>query len=204
MRRAPASGGRSEVSAQRPGQSATPAASERILDAALRRIVAAGALDTSLGAIAEEAGVSKALILYHFQERDTLLARLVDRVVAQLVARLRESLEGQHSALAVDALWEWLERELRLGTIALLVELSRDRGPAVRDASRRAATLRREAGAEAVQRLFTALGLKPRVPVEMLGDVTVAFEDGLALSDRGADRRVAFDVFWLALLNLAE
>lgn len=204
MRRARASGGRSEVSAHRTGQSAAPSASERILDAALRRIVSAGALDTSLGAIAEEAGVSKALILYHFQDRDTLLARLVERVAGQLVARLGESLEGQHSALAVDALWDWLERELKLGSIPLLVELSRDRGPAVREASRHAATRRRAATAEAVQRLFAALGLKPRVPVQLLGDVTVAFEDGLALSDRPADRRVAFDVFWLALLNLAE
>lgn len=179
-------------------------APDRILDAALRRIVTAGAIDTSLGDIAEEAAVSKALIIYHFRDRDTLLARLVDRVVAQLVTRLHDALEGQQSALAVDALWEWLEQELRLGTIPLLVELSRDRGPAVRDASRRAATARRDAATVAVGRLFAALSLKPRVPAELLGDVTVAFEDGLAVSDRGADRRVAFDVFWLALLNLAE
>ena len=191
------------MSAQRPGRAA-PTAPERILDATLRRIVGAGALDTSLGDIAEDAGVSKALILYHFQDRDTLLARLVDRVVGQLVARLRDALEGQHSALAVDALWEWLERELRLGSIPLLAELSRDHGPGVRDASRRAAERRREAAAEAVGRLFSALSLKPRVPLELLGEVTVTFEDGLALSDRGAERRVAFDVFWLALLNLAE
>jgi len=199
-----ATGARSDVSGHRTGQPGAPAASERILDAALRRIVGAGALDTSLGDIAEEAGVSKALILYHFQDRDTLLARLVDRVVGQLVARLRDALEGQRSALAVDALWEWLERELRLGTIPLLAELSRDRGEAVHDASRRAAARDRQAAADAVERLFTALALRPRVPVALLGDVAVAFEDGLALSDRNADRRVAFDVFWLALLNLAE
>lgn len=192
------------MSAHRPGRAAAAAAPDRILDAALRRIVTAGALDTSLGDIAEEATVSKALIIYHFRDRDTLLARLVDRVVGQLVTRLRDALEGQQSALAVDALWDWLEHELRLGTIPLLAELSRDRGPTVRDASRRAATARREATTEAVVRLFAALSLKPRVPAELLGEVTVAFEDGLALSDRGADRRVAFDVFWLALLNLAE
>lgn len=192
------------MSARRSRSPAGPPAAERILDAALRRIVGAGALDTSLGDIAEEAGVSKALILYHFHDRDTLLARLVDRVVAQLVARLRDALDGQRSALAVDALWEWLERELRLGTIPLLAELSRDRNPAVHDASRRASIARRQAAAEAVERLFTALGLKPRVPAALLGEVTVAFEDGLAQSDRDADRRVAFDVFWLALLNLAE
>ena len=41
----------------------------------------------------------------------------------------------------------------------------------------------------------------------MLADVFVAFVDGLALQTGimpEVDRRVAFDVFWLALLSLAE
>lgn len=192
----------SPAPASRSGQG--PPAAERILDAAARRVVGAGAVATSLGDIAEEAGVSKALILYHFSDKDTLLARLVERVSSQLVAREREMVEGQHSALAVEALWEWLEQELRCGSIRLLVELAHYRSPGVRAASTRAAADRRQAATEMVGRLFETLGLKPRVPPELLGEVTVAFEDGLALADRNANRRVVFDVLWLALLNLAE
>jgi hypothetical protein len=51
------------------------------------------------------------------------------------------------------------------------------------------------------------LGLTPRVPAELMAGVAVAFLDGLAMEtslqpDREA--RISFDVFWLALLSLAE
>jgi AcrR family transcriptional regulator len=186
------------------GTSAGAPATERILDAAARRVVGAGAVETSLGDIAEAAGVSKALILYHFHDKDTLLARLVERVCAQLVARQRAILDGQPSAMAVESVWEWLEHELRLGTIRVLVELRHYRSPGVHSASVRAAADRRQAAGEMVGRLFTTLGLRPRVPAELLGEVTVAFEDGLALADKDGGQRVVFDVLWLALLNLAE
>jgi hypothetical protein len=51
------------------------------------------------------------------------------------------------------------------------------------------------------------LGLRPRVPGELMAGVVVAFLDGLAMEtvlqpERAA--RVSFDIFWLAMLSLAE
>jgi AcrR family transcriptional regulator len=52
-------------------------AAERILRAAIRRIVASGAAALTMHEVSEEAGVSKGLIHYHFHDKETLLARMV-------------------------------------------------------------------------------------------------------------------------------
>jgi AcrR family transcriptional regulator len=190
----------------------------RILEAATRRIAAAGAAALSVQDVAADAGVSKALVHYHFHDKDTLLARLVDHLAAGLVAREREALAayaGRHDPLAVDALWRWVEGELERGEMRVLLELDAYRGEAVQAAARRAAALRRGVAAETISRLLTILDLRPRVAPELLASVTVSFLDGLAidtalaapggeLAHGASTPRVAFDVFWLAMLSLAE
>jgi hypothetical protein len=115
----------------------------------------------------------------------------------------------------VDALWRWVEGELERGEIRVLLELDAYRGEAVQAAARRAATLRRDVAAESITLLLTILDLRPRVAPELLATVAVAFLDGLAIhtalsapdadaSHGASGARVAFDVFWLAMLSLAE
>jgi AcrR family transcriptional regulator len=191
-------------------------ATQRILESAVRRIVRHGAAALALADIAAEAGVSKALIHYHFRDKDSLLAHVVEDLAAGLVTRERAALAAgaiQHSPLAIDSLWTWLEGELQSGTLRVLLELERYEGEAVRAAAQRAAARRRDQAAITVERLFTLLDLRPRVPLPLLATVVVTFFDGLALGTPAAgdatvsDRppaRVSFDVFWLAMLNLAE
>lgn len=159
--------------------------------------------------------MSKALIHYHFVDKETLLARLIEQLTRDLVAREREALkrfEHEHNPLAVDALWGWLEGELERGSINVLLELDAYRGSAVQAAARKAAAVRQSAAQETVERLFTILELRPRIEPALLAAVHVAFVDGLAIRS-GLARdpelsltapRVAFDVFWLAMLSLAE
>lgn len=196
----------------------TRATMQRILEAAARRIAAGGAADLSVHDVAVDAGVSKALVHYHFHDKDTLLASLVEHLVSGLVARERNALAayaGRHDPLAVDALWHWVEGELTRGEMRVLLELDAYRGEAVRAAARRAATLRRDAAAETITRLLAILDLHPRVAPELLARVAVAFLDGLAIDaalaapsgnapSEASAPRVAFDVFWLAMLSLAE
>ena len=189
-------------------------ATRNILDAAARQIASSGAAALALSDVAREAGISKALIHYHFRDKDTLLSRLVEHLARDLVARERAALAeyvGQHNPLAVDALWQWLERELQRGDVRVLLELDSCRGSAVRQAARDAATLRRATARETIERLFTILELRPRIEPSLLASVFVAFVDGLAIdtgleraADNAATARVAFDVFWLAMLSLAE
>ena len=178
----------------------------RIVDAARRRLTQPASADASLSAIAAEAGISKALIHYHFKDRDELLVAVIDEIGRGLAERERGAIDAERSALAVDALWNWLEDELRRGEIRAVLTLIEHPRDIVRDAARRVATDRRAAAADTVARLFETLGLQPRVPAPLLADVVVAFVDGLALDsgDESRSPRVAFDIFWLAMLNLAE
>ena len=159
--------------------------------------------------------MSKALIHYHFTDKETLLARLIDHLARGMLAREREALrpfEHEHNPLAVDALWGWLDGELGRGSINVLLELDAYRGPAVQAAARAAAAARQAAAQETIERLFKILELRPRIEPSLLAAVHVAFVDGLAIRRglaTGEDRtstppRVAFDVFWLAMLSLAE
>ena len=191
-------------------------AATRILDAAHARLVRHGSAALALNDIAVDAGVSKALIHYHFHDKDELLARLVSRVADALLARERGALGAyatQHSPLAVDALWRWIEGELRLGSIRALVALLDYPAEIVRTAAQRAAAARRAQAETTVEQLFTILDLRARIAPPLLARVAVAFMDGLALATPPgddldetavADARVAFDVFWLAMLSLAE
>lgn len=190
----------------------------RILDAAARQIAAVGAAELSMSGVAREAGVSKALIHYHFRDKNHLLASVVELLSAGLLSRERECLvpyEREHNPLAVDAVWEWLAAELRRGHVRVLLELDAYRGEEVRAAARNAAMRRRLSAGETVERLFRILDLRPRIESTLLGNVVVAFIDGLALdvglataagesSPVPDSARVAFDVFWLAMLSLAE
>ena len=159
--------------------------------------------------------MSKALIHYHFVDKETLLARLIDQLTRDMVAREREALkrfEHEHNPLAVDALWEWLAGELERGSINVLLELDAYRGPAVQAAARQAAAARQSAAQDTIERLFRILELRPRIEPGLLAAVQVAFVDGLAIRSglarnaegASASPRVAFDVFWLAMLRLAE
>ena len=192
-------------------------ARQRILDAAARQVSAVGAAELALSDIARDAGVSKALIHYHFVDKDTLLARVIEYLAKGIVTREEAALtpyENQQNPLAVDALWAWLDDELRRGEIRVLLELDAYRGASVRSAARAAAALRLAAAEQTVARLFTVLDLRPRIEASLLATVLVAFVDGLALQSGLAGRdenagtaptpRVAFDVFWLAMLSLAE
>jgi AcrR family transcriptional regulator len=192
-----------------PGAAGRPfrSAPERILEAAARRIAAAGAADLSLQDVAEAAGVSKALIHYHFHDKAELLARVASWLASAVVAREDAALQGVGAPHAVDALWAWLEGELARGDVRVLLDLAQVRAENVHAAVQGAAEGRQEAAERTVRTLFATLALTPRVPTSMIAEVLVAFVDGLALAAaRTPERnhRVAFDVFWLAMLSLAE
>lgn len=183
------------------------AAAGRILEATSACIVQKGAADVSLQDVAEAAGVSKALIHYHFHDKGELLARLVEWLRAGLVARQRTALTDVSGSAALDALWQWLSDELDRGDLRALLDLALVQGASVQAAVRITAAERRDAATQVITALFEALGLTPRVPASLIGDAFVAFVDGLALDrvvepDRNA--RISFDVFWLAMLSLTD
>src|ERR671932_2146641 len=105
-------------------------AAERILRATARTIVATGAVALTMSDVAEEAGVSKGLIHYHFHDKETLLARLVEWMTRNLVAREAAALAESEPRQAIEDLWRWLAEELERRHIRVLNELAEWRGGA--------------------------------------------------------------------------
>lgn len=160
-----------------------------------------------MGDVARTAGVSKALVLYHFHDKDSLLRALVEHIGAATIERARHALVESRGAHALDEYWTWLSAELQRGDLRILVSLAEYDSDAVREASRRVAGARREIAGEHVALIFTRLGLAPRVPAALIADTIVAFVDGLAVTQSlnpERNPRPAFDVLWLALLTLVE
>ena len=178
----------------------------RIVKATIDCVARDGIGNASMAAIAADAGVSKALLHYHYSDRARLLAEAVARLAQRLVSREAAAMRDAAGSQAVDALWQWLHAELARGELRALLELSLVRTPRVRDAAADAGRQRHAAAAETVSEIFARLGLAPRVPVSLIAQASVAFMDGLALHGPEATEspRVSFDVFWLGLLSLTE
>jgi AcrR family transcriptional regulator len=182
-------------------------APERILAAAAECAGHLGAAQVSLQTVAGAAGVSKALIHYHFRDRDALLARLADWLAGALVEGEELALAEADAAGGLDALWAWMAAELASGRIRALVDLAQERGDVVRAAVRRSREARRAQSTRTIERLFASMALTPRLPAPLVADVTVAFVDGLAgeaAVEPDANLRLRFDVYWLSVLSLAE
>ena len=183
-----------------------PKSDGRILESARRLVQRGGAAEVSMGDVAADAGVSKALVHYHFADKDSLMAALVESVGRAVLERARLSGVGE-SRQPLDSHWEWLERELRSGDVRVLVSLSDIDSAATRAASRAVANERLRLLGDDVASIFSGLGLAPRLPPALLAETVMAFVDGMACRTAlGAvpDPRGAFDVLWLALLTLSE
>ena len=182
-------------------------AADRILHATALTIAERGVSALTMSEVAEEARVSKGLIHYHFHDKETLLARVLEWITRQLVEREGLALAHSTPRTAIDDLWNGLNDELQRGHLHVLVELTNSRDGLVRREIQVSVRARREATIVSTIRLFELLGLKPRVPAELIAEAVLAFRDGLAIAasrDPDYDPRAAFDVFWLAMLSLAD
>lgn len=178
----------------------------RIVDAAVNCLVAEGLAAFSMHSVAAKAGVSKALIHYHFRDREALLVAVIAHVTAGIITRERETLEAGTAQTAIDNLWTWLFSEVRLGHMRLLLELGRGNTPGLQRALDASRTTRRAAMVVSVEELFTLLELGPHIPLELVSDMILVFVNGLVMQSGDAapeELRVVFDVFWLSVLRLS-
>ncbi len=182
-------------------------ARERLLAATLRCAQRDGGSAVSLQSIAAEAEVSKALVLYHYRDKEALLATTIRWLSDRIVSREFAMLEASTSSSVLEDYWQGLEDELASGELRVLLELSQERGEESRAAIATSARRRQETAEQTVSRVFALLGLAPRVSPALLASCELAFREGLVLwSSQRPERnaRVAFDVFWLSLLSLAR
>lgn len=177
-------------------------APNRILDAAIALGTAEGVAALSLQGVATAAGVSKALVLYHFDGKDALLAALAERLVAQDLETLAAA------AAAADVLEAWRDavgatapRARRALLLALLREAPLRPLAAAWQARR----------ATAATRLGTAMlasaQLTSRIGAALLGRVVLRQLDGLAMAGDSAHAEALdaeLDATALAVLGLGR
>ena len=108
------------VATRRPGRPGRPSGAAagagqraRLLDVALALFARHGIVDTTLGAIAREAGVTPAMLHYYFHTRDQLLDVLIDERFVPLRASLRGVFDA-HPDEPVAALTDLALRFVRL------------------------------------------------------------------------------------------
>lgn len=177
-------------------------ARERLLEAAISLGSGRGVGALTVQGIATAAGVSKALVLYHFGDKDALLRE----VAARLGARDAEALRA--AAAAPDALKAWRHlardpdgRSARALLAALALEATLREGmPAIHRA-------REDAAAALAVAVLRGVGLVPRHAPALLGRVVLHQLDGVACATEptpspGLD--ASLDAFALSLLTLGD
>jgi AcrR family transcriptional regulator len=91
---------------ERAAATSSPDARLRIVDAGVRCIARDGVAAASMAAIAIEAGVSKALLHYHYHDRSRLLAEIVEQIGVRTIERERTAIDESHRLGGLDALWQ--------------------------------------------------------------------------------------------------
>ena len=180
-------------------------AASRIVRAAITLGAANGVGAMSLQRIAAAAGVSKALLLYHFKAKTALLDAVVGALAQASKSRLRTA------ATTADAMrgWRALVRDETVhGELALLSALALE-AEVDADALRRVRLEREEAAAALATAMLTELQLTPRVPAVFLGRLLLRQLDGLAAAATRdgvttAALEAELDVLALALLALGR
>jgi AcrR family transcriptional regulator len=188
---------------------ATATATDRIADAAVDQLCLRGAAGLTVADVAHAAGISSALVHYHFENRRGLLRAAAERLGAARIARRTQPLGG--SGLdAIDALRLALEAEVDSGAERAwhdLLYLGKGDEPLratvgrYRDAE--AARL-----AERLPPLLKSLGAGSALAPHQLAAMVRAALDGFALAlATGAARdtvRSAYDAFWLVVIGAGQ
>ena len=147
----------------------------RILEAAIELGTTGGPSALTVQGVADAAGVSKALVLYHFDTKSTLLGAIVGLLGERSVARLRAAAKEQD----LQDAWRTLAlAECASGELALLAALTLE--PDVESAAVARVISEREApGTAFAERIFDSMRMKPRIPIAFVGRVLLRELDGL-------------------------
>jgi AcrR family transcriptional regulator len=158
----------------------------RVVDAAIRTISEAGLAATSVHDIASAAGMSKGAVHYHFENKDELLERVLERCCEVIETRVRATFEEPGTPMdrvrrAVLEMWR-LRRdgvpEFRVLSELHVVARQNER---IRAAMAAAYRRSRDQIVEVGFKRLLELGLRPRVSLSVVPRLLIAALDGLAL-----------------------
>ena len=181
-----------------------------MVEAAIECAARSGLAAVVVADVARRAGVSAALVHYHFATKAQLLRAAAERLVRRRVEARRQALLAGRGLQALDALWTAIAASVSNGTDGTYFEIV----AAARFDTELAAMITRGDGAlraDAAARLpalLAELGSAPLASPDDLAGGMLALFDGAALRlASGAhppDVRAAFDAFWLGLVAAGQ
>jgi AcrR family transcriptional regulator len=162
-----------------------PSGAERILSAAEDSFRESTYAGVSLRKIAQRAGVSKSLVLYHFESKERIFAELQLRVYRRLASTLAQAARtganpGERSRLALDALVASIRDRNDIAVHAMLTTRAlwdADAAPDVRAMRRELRSLLHAT----MQQIFAEDAKRLPVPIEATADILWAALTGLGI-----------------------
>ena len=169
-----------------------------------------GVAGLTVGTVAERAGVSTALVHYHFDTKARLLAAAARRLAAERLAARRRTLSRAKGLALLDDLWSTLAAAADDGTERAWLELSliapAEPGIGAELAAQRQAE--RALFAARLPTLLDELGTTSLAGQDELTQLLAAALDGfvaaLLTGARESAVRAAYDAFWLTLIAAGQ
>jgi AcrR family transcriptional regulator len=183
---------------------------DRIVQIAALAVGEVGMAALTIGVVAERAGVSTALVHYHFDTKAGLLVAVAEQVAGQRRARRLASFAAGRGLATLDAAWAAMQAGVEDGTERALFELALHGQTDAAIAAVLAAERRAErAGLERrLPALFQELGAREPAAPEEVAAALDALLAGLAMnliSGEAPDAlRAAYDAFWLSLVAAGQ
>ncbi len=189
------------------GRSAWPDARSTIIRATRQQILEGGEALAGSARVARTAGVSKALVHYHFRDKRQLLEAVVSDCVNRIQRRGETGTDSPSDLNPVEGFQRWVRGEFKAGDLQVLVHLTHAEDGEVRHASATALGAVRIAVAERIGQVFEQLEAPAPLPAGLMGRLMTAVmigEASIGPAEFGDDRRQLLDVLWLALLRLGD
>ncbi|MEB2312160.1 MAG: TetR/AcrR family transcriptional regulator [Sorangiineae bacterium] len=164
------------------------ASRQQVLDAAVRALAEKGYSRTSVSDIAAAAGMSKGAVHYHFESKDDLIVQVLDRCAVVMAERVQAAWDtpGAPAEKIAKALGEMrASRQENVPELRVLADLMAQglHDPKLRTTLAAMFEANRRLVVKHLISSLEALGLEPKVPVQVLPRLLLGALDGLALHD---------------------
>lgn len=158
----------------------------QVLDAAIAVLAKKGVAGTSVQDIADGAGLSKGAVHYHFESKDELLQRVLDRCFEVVEMRTRAAFEAEGEPLerirrALSEMWHIRRDGIREMRVLTELHLLARQNTRIRKAFAEALQRGRQQIIDTGLEFLASVGLRPKVPVHVIPRLILATLDGLTL-----------------------
>lgn len=183
---------------------------DKIVAAAAEAAAGQGISSLTVGRVAERAGVSTALVHYHFDTKQLLLVAMAEHLARARIGRREGAFAGRKALHVLDALWEQVAADVTSGAECAWIELATlaRTDQAIRAVLAAHRTAEREAVARRLAPLMRELGSSLALGAVETSLALCVMLDGaasaLTAGDDAESVRAAYDAFWLALIAAGQ